>query len=400
MTIHETPITAALDFLKQSPEMDAWVIYDYRNSNPIFWAFMNKLMPSLSPENITRPVFLVLPREEPPWVLTHEVDAGGFALSPLTINKFSSRQDMIETLAFRLKHFRSVFMEYSPNAALPRVSRVDAGTIELIRSLKIQVHSSADILQYATQRWDNTQLASHLKAASDLTRIVREAFQWIGMHTPGSINEYQVHKFIQAKYKDNNLETDEGPIVAVNDHGSDPHFLPTPENSYLIHKGDWILIDLWAKEQTRNSIYADITWTGVYASSPTDEQTRVFTKVIEARDTATTFMNTQLKNGKSVAGWQVDQIARNHINASGYGSYFTHRLGHSLGSEVHSEAVNLDNWETQDNRLLIPRLGVTIEPGIYLPHFGVRSEINAFIMEQGEGVQITTPPQAAPFTIL
>ena len=399
MNVQQTPVKAALEFLKQSPGIDAWVIYDYRKSNPIFWAIMDKIIPALSPENVTRPVFLILPSNAPPWVLVHEVDAGGFTSSPFIVHKFSSRQGMIDNLTAGLKDARSVFMEYSPNAALPRVSRVDAGTIELIKSLSIDVKSSADILQYATQRWDDTQLESHLKAASDLTRIVQEAFQWIGMQKPDSVNEYQVHKFIQAKYRDNNLETDKGPIVAVNDHGSEPHFLPTPENAYLIRKGDWILIDLWAKERTQNSVYADITWTGVYASSPSDEQTNVFTTVTEARDAATQFINVQLQNGRPTMGWQVDKIARNHINSKGYGNYFTHRLGHSLGSEVHSEAVNLDNWETKDDRLLIPRLGVTIEPGIYLPHFGVRSEINVFIMDQGKGIRITTPQQDSPVII-
>ena len=397
MNKEQTPIADALEFLKFSQAADAWIIYDYRKNNPIFWSVMNKVMPALSPENVTRPVFLVLPKEGIPWILVHDVDAGSFTSSPFSVIRFYSRKSMIDCLTFGLSEIRSAFMEYSPKAVLPRVSRVDAGTIELIKSLKIRVKSSADILQYATQRWSKDQLSSHLKVASHLTRIVQEAFTWIGTQPPDSVTEYHVYEFIRKRYADNNLETDKGPVVAVNDHGSDPHFLPTPENTHTIGNGDWILIDLWARERIPGSVYADITWTGVRSSSPSDEQARVFATVIEARDMATKFMQTRLQANKPTHGWQVDQVARRFIDASGYGDYFTHRLGHSLGNEVHSEAVNLDNWETKDSRLLIPGIGITVEPGIYLPHFGVRSEINLFITDKG--MRITTPRQTSPVTI-
>ena len=397
MSKHQTPVTDALEFLELSEIADAWIIYDYRKSNPIFWALIDKLIPTLTPEHVTRPVFLVLPKEKHPWILVHDVDAGAFIGSPFTVIKFYSRQSMIDCLISGLQGVRSVFMEYSPKAELPRVSRVDAGTIELVKSLNIQVKSSADILQYATQRWGKEQLDSHLKAALDLTHIVQEAFSWIGSQTPGSVTEYQVHEFIKERYIDNNLETDKGPVVAVNDHGSDPHFIPTPENTYPVDKGDWILIDLWEREINPGSVYADITWTGVFANTPSDEQTKVFATVVEARDAATQFMNAQLQKDRPTHGWQVDQIARTFIEQSGCGSYFTHRLGHSLGNEVHSEAVNLDNWETRDTRLLIPGIGVTVEPGIYLSHFGVQSEINVFVTDHG--IKITTPPQTSPVTI-
>ena len=397
MNKQQTPIEDAVEFLRRSQSADAWIIYDYRKSNPIFWSVMEKLLPALTPENVTRPVFLVLPRTGEAWILVHDVDAGAFATSPIKITKFYSRQSMIDCLISGLRGTKSVFMEYSPKAVLPRVSRVDAGTIELIKSLKIKVKSSADILQYATQRWNEDQLDSHLKAAEDLTNIVNEAFRWIGMRSPSSVTEYEVHQFIRSRYVEKNLETDTGPVVAVNDHGSDPHFLPNLENTYHITKGDWILIDLWARKKIPNSVYADITWTGVYADAPTAEQINVFSTVIGARDAATQYMSTRLQENKPTQGWQVDQTARKFIDESGYGPYFTHRLGHSLGSEVHSEAVNLDNWETRDSRLLIPGIGVTVEPGVYLPHFGVRSEINVFITDRG--ARITTPPQDKPILI-
>ena len=397
MNKKHTPIEDAVEFLRSSQSADAWIIYDYRKSNPIFWSVMAKLLPALTPESVTRPVFLMLPKTDEPWILVHDVDAGAFAASPIKATKFSSRQSMIDCLISGLRGTKSVFMEYSPKAALPRVSRIDAGTIELIKSLKIRVKSSADILQYATQRWDEDQLDSHLKAAADLTNIVKEAFTWIGMRSPSSVTEYEVHQFIRSRYVDNNLETDKGPVVAVNDHGSDPHFLPDIENTYHITKGDWILIDLWARKKTPNSVYADITWTGVYADAPTAEQIKVFSTVIGARNAATQYMTGRLQENKPTQGWQVDQIARQFIDESGYGTYFTHRLGHSLGSEVHSEAVNLDNWETRDSRLLIPGIAVTVEPGVYLPHFGVRSEINVFVTDQG--ARITTLPQDKPILI-
>jgi Xaa-Pro dipeptidase len=397
MNKQQTPIDDAVEFLQRSQSVGAWVIYDYRKINPIFWSVMAKLLPSLTPESVTRPVFLVLPRTGEPWILVHDVDASAFTASPIKVTKFYSRQSMIDSLTSGLSGTKSVFMEYSPKAILPRVSRIDAGTIELVKSLKIRVKSSADILQYATQRWDQHQLDSHLKAAKDLTTIVNEAFMWIGMRAPSTVTEYEVHQFIRSRYIANNLETDKGPVVAVNGHGSDPHFVPNPNNTYHITKGDWILIDLWARKKTSNSVYADITWTGVYADAPTAEQIKVFSTVIGARNAATQYMSTRLQENKPTQGWQVDQVARQLIDESGYGTYFTHRLGHSLGSEVHSEAVNLDNWETRDSRLLIPGIGITVEPGIYLPHFGVRSEINVFVTDQG--IRITTPPQDRPILI-
>ena len=274
-------------------------------------------------------------------------------------------------------------MEYSPMGVIPRVSRVDAGTVELVQSLGVEVVSSADLLQYATQRWSEAQLASHLRAADKLGRIVLQAFEYTAQYPGNARTEYEVAQYIRESFRGDGLASPDGPVVAVNEHGSDPHYAPRPEASSPITEGDWLLIDLWAKEVTEGSVYADITWVAYFGEQVPPRQQEVFQVVTGARDASLDFLQQQARAGQSVEGWEVDAVARTYINSAGYGDYFTHRLGHSLGHEVHGEAVNLDGFETHDTRHIIPGIGFSIEPGIYLPEFGVRSEIGAYMSEEG-----------------
>jgi Xaa-Pro dipeptidase len=427
----------AQEFLRQE-QLPGWLIHDYRHSNPIFWQVVT---PS---GHVTRPCFLYIPASGAPKLLTHHVDAGKFAETGLDLVVYSNRQTMVEGLRQVLSGVASVAMEYSPQNQLPRVSRVDAGTVELVRSLDVEVVSSADVMQYATQRWTPEQLQGHQRAAAKLGQIVNEAFQLIGARLRGASTplsppltrgdgrgirenfptEYDIAEFIRRRYREEGLEAADGPIVSVNAHCSDPHYEPALQGSSVIQPGDWVLIDLWARESAspparddasyapgvrittvtsglagsapsssssskgepeegNTSVYADITWTAYVGEQVPQHHQEIFDIVVGARDAALKFLQDSFQRGESVQGWHADAVARQYIEERGYGKYFTHRLGHSISYEVHGEAVNLDNFETHDTRHIIPGIGFSIEPGIYLPEFGVRSEIDAYMSESG-----------------
>ena len=361
-----------------------WLIYDYRHSNPIF---RQVVTPS---GHVTRPCFLFIPDSGPARLLTHHVDAGKFASEAdgagetgLELLVYSSRQTLLDYLGQVLSGRSQVAMEYSAHNVLPRVSRVDAGTVELVRSLGPEVVSSADLMQYATQRWTPEQLAGHQRAAAKLGQIVNQAFQRIGERLADNVSEYEIAEFIRRRFQEEGLEAADGPIVSVNAHCSDPHYEPEAAGSSPIRPGDWVLIDLWAREATAESVYADITWTAYVGQQVPERQQQIFDIVIGARDAALQFLEDSFRQREPVQGWQADGVARRYIEERGYGEYFTHRLGHSISYEVHGEAVNLDGFETHDTRRIIPGVGFSIEPGIYLPEFGVRSEIDAYMSETG-----------------
>ena len=394
----------AQDFMLQEG-LPGWLVYDYRGSNPIFRQLVT---PS---GHVTRPCLLFVPAESPPRLLVHHVDAGKFAACGLDLTVYTSRQSMMDSLQQILPSASRVAMEYSPQGALPRVSRVDAGTIELVRSLGVAVESSADLMQFATQRWRPEQLEEHCRSAAKLGKIVNEAFQYTGSQLKDGVTEFQVAEFIRHRFREERLESPDGPIVAINAHASDPHFEPETAGSSVVRRGDWMLIDLWAKpvpniaqadsrsstlgkggsERGGDGVFADITWVAYVGDTVPEQHQAIFDIVTGARDEALRYLEDSFKQGLAVQGWQVDDVARRYIAQRGYGDYFTHRLGHSIGREVHADAVNLDGFETQDTRRIIPGIGFSIEPGIYLPEFGVRSEIDAYMSETGPIV--TSPVQ-------
>lgn len=367
---------AAQEFMTQT-DTPAWLIYDYRQSNP---AFRQLIRPS---GHVTRPCYFHLPASGSPTLLTHHVDAGKFAQSGVNLIIYSSRQSMLTALTQLLAHTGRLAMEYSPQNELPRVSRVDAGTIELIRSLGPEIISSADLMQAATQRWTPEQLTDHQKTAQKLGQIVNQAFAYAADRLAHPTNEYDVAQYIRQRFTEESLTTPDGPIVAVNANASDPHYEPTPDHHTQIRPGDWLLIDLWAKATTPNSVYADITWCAYAGQQIPTQHQKIFQIVTNARDAALEYLQESHHRNHPVQGWQADQIARHHIESQGYGPWFTHRLGHSIGQEVHSEAVNLDNYETHDTRQIIPNICFSIEPGIYLPEFGARSEIDVYTSPTG-----------------
>ena len=367
---------AAQEFLR-SEEIPGWLVYDYRSSNPIFRQIIG------ASGHVTRPCYFFLPASGPPRLLVHHVDAGKFTASGVDLSVYRNRDSMVESLREFLSGVPQVAMEYSPRNELPRVSRVDAGTIELVRSLGVEVISSADLMQAATHRWTPQQLEDHRRTADKLGRIVNEAFAFAGQRLGEDVTEFQVAEYIRRRFVQEGIESPDGPIVAANANASDPHYEPSAENTSVIRPGDWLLIDLWAKGTAPGSVYADITWVAYAGDRVPHRHQEVFDIVIGARDAALSYLQESYRQGAQVQGWQADRVAREYIASRGYGDYFTHRLGHSIGFEVHSEAVNLDGFETRDTRHIIPGVCFSVEPGIYLPEFGVRSEIDVFMSEDG-----------------
>ena len=386
--VSEHIIKTAQEYMRQDSSLayGGWLVHDYRHSNPIFRQIVGE-----NRGMITRPCYLFIPASGEPVLVAHHVDAGKFQKYGIAVAVYRNRTSLLEELEKLLPTGVPVAMEYSPLGALPRVSRVDAGTLELIKDLGVDVVSSADLLQFATQRLNEAQLASHLRAGEKLGSIVQNAFQYIGQNLADGPTEYQVAEFIRARFDEGGLSSIDGPIVAINEHASDPHYEPSPDDSSEIKANDWVLIDLWAKELDEHSVYGDITWVAYVGGQVPEKHAEVFKIVTTARDSAVKYLEGSARQGLTLQGCQVDRLARDYIARSGYGDYFTHRLGHSINQEVHGDAVNLDSFETEDTRSIIPGICFSVEPGIYLPEFGVRSEIDVYMTE--DGPVVTTPVQ-------
>jgi Xaa-Pro aminopeptidase len=276
-------------------------------------------------------------------------------------------------------------MQYSPMNAVPYVSRVDAGTMELVRSFGVEVVSSGDLIQLFEARWTDRQLESHQYAASALRRIVDEAFGHVAeiLSKGLSLTEYGLQQFILSRIREAGMVTSSPPIAAVNAHSADPHYAPPAAGSATITRDDLVLIDLWAKQPAAGSVYADITWTAYAGSTVPEKHRTVFSIVRQGRDAALNFVRTQMLAGQRPFGYEVDSACRLVIQAAGYGAQFVHRTGHSIGEEVHGNGANIDGLETQDTRRLMPHTCFSIEPGIYLPgEFGIRSELDVFLTER------------------
>ena len=384
-------IAQAQEYMQEN-EIDGWLLYDYRGMNPIFSDTVGYI------PNITRPCWLWIPASSDPKLIVSFVDQNRFEHLGIKAEYWVSRAQMINSLKSHLPQQGKVAMEYSPMGVLPRVTKIDGGTLELIKSLGVDVVTSANLIQYATQRWSKKELNSHLKASEILTSTVKEAFNFIGENIGSNITEFEVAEFIRDRFTKRNLKTPDGPVVAINAHAADPHFEPTESNSVSMQKGDWLLIDLWGRIEDEPSVCADITWTAYIGDKVPSKHREVFNTVIGSRDAAVSLLEKAHMEGRLLQGWEVDAEARNYINNAGYGKYFSHRLGHSLGKEAHGNAVNLDGWETHDTRTVSPKIGFTIEPGIYIPgEFGVRSEIDLFYYESGP--MVTTEKQTEPYMI-
>jgi len=371
-------------------DLDGWLFYSFRGSDPIA---ANILSMPTEGHMATRRWFYLVPRSGEPTRILHSIERDVLDHLPGKKIIYLPWQQLHGILKGELtgltdKRVPRLAMQYSPDAAIPYLSRVDAGTIELIRSFGIDIVTSADLVQRFEAAWNDEQLSMHEEAARGLYASVHEAFAEIGrrMKSDTPTNEYDIQQFIMSRFAERGMITKDPPIVAVNGNSAAPHYGPTREHNSPIKKGDFVLIDLWAKLDKPNAVYADITWTS-FVGDPPEEVVKVFNVVRDARDAATEFVKESFSSGRKTFGWEVDDVCRAVIQKAGYGDYFIHRTGHNIHTEVHGNGANIDNLETKDERVLIPRTCFSIEPGIYLEgKFGVRSEIDVYVDEKGARV--------------
>jgi Xaa-Pro aminopeptidase len=301
---------------------------------------------------------------------------------------YSTWQEQAEGIAKLLGGARRIAMQYSPNCAIPYVSLVDAGTIEFVRAAGAEIVTSAELVQHFEAKLDAAARETHFEAGRRVDPIRKAAFDLIRekLRSGKGTSEMEVHDFIQAQFKAQGLTTESGPIVGVNAHAGDPHYEPTPATSAPIRRGDFVLLDMWAKLDQPGSVYYDITWTGFCGPKPPDKIREVFEVVRDARNAGIGAVQSAVKDSRPIRGFEVDDATRAHISSHGYAQAFVHRTGHSIGQEIHGSGANMDNFETHDERRIVPGLCFSIEPGIYLPDFGVRSEIDMFIDESSASV--------------
>jgi len=370
---------AAIQNDLRTAKIGGWLFYDFRGRDPIAQRILTL------PEGMrTRRWFYFIPAKGTPKKLVHKIEAQSLAALPGDTLYFSAQEELRGNLKKILGRVKSVAMQYSPKNAIPYVSMVDAGTIELVRSAGVKIVSSADLVQKFEACWSQAQLDSHLAAGRAIDRIVQQAFG-LAAHSvreKKTLTEYDLQQWIRKRFDEEGIATEEGPDVAVNQNASDPHYGPTRESSASIKEGDLLLLDVWGKQKVPGSVYYDITWVGYLGAKVPEKYAKVFKVVREARDAAVTLIQKSVKSGKPLQGWQVDQTARRIIEKAGYGKYFFHRTGHNIGQVIHGNGVNMDGLETHDARHLIPQTCNSVEPGIYLPEFGIRSEVDVYIDEK------------------
>jgi Xaa-Pro aminopeptidase len=387
---NKSPITR-LQTVVRASGLDGWLLYDFRGLNPFPAQLLN-----LGPGILTRRWFLYVPAHGQTILIHHRIEAGSWqtALPDQTIDRqgFASHEQLDDLLREILHGAQRIAMEYSPYGEVPYVSYVDAGTVERVRACGVEIASSADLLQYFLT-WSEEDRSAHATAVAGVVHAKDLAFQLIDerLKARQRVTELEVQELIVQQLHAIGLEFDHEPIVAFGEHASDGHYAPCAQTDRALALGQCVLIDLWAGFTDRPM--ADITWVG-FAGEPTAEYLRVWETVRDARNLALHLLTTKAAR----AGWEVDRAARDLIAARGYGAAFRHRLGHSLGrNKPHGPSVNLDDWETHDTRELLPGLAVTVEPGVYLGHIGVRSEVNVLITETG--ATVTTPIQQEPYRL-
>ncbi len=361
----------------QRASLDGWLFFDHHRRDPLAYKILGV------PDNIhpTRRWYYFIPACGEPRKLVHNIESHSLDSVPGEALTYSSWTDQQRKLGELLSPAKKIAMQYSPNCAIPYVSFVDAGTLELVRGTGVDVVSSADLVQEFEARWTEEQFAQHVEAGKVVDDTRRSAFRFIGERLKSGVlvNEYEVQQFILGGFAAANLITDHGPIVAVNANASDPHYEPTRERNSSMKAGDLVLIDLWAKLAKPHSVYYDVTWTGFCGTVIPEKIQTVFEVVRDARKSASDFVINAISTGRSIAGFEVDDCARGVIKDKGFGDHFFHRTGHNIGTEVHGAGANMDNLESHDERKIIAGTCFSIEPGIYLNDFGIRSEVNVFV---------------------
>jgi Xaa-Pro aminopeptidase len=370
--------------------LDAWLLYDFHGSNPIARRLTGL---DTVPKMTTRRWYYLIPAAGEPRKLVHAIESHNLDHLPGGKQIYAKREQLAGGLKDLLAGTKRVAMEYSPGNAIPYVSRVDAGTVDAVRQLGIEVASSGDLVQRFEAVWSDEAIRSHLAAAERLYRIKDRAFELVrdARRRGRAITEYDVQQAMMRSFDEEGLITDAAPCVSAQENAGNPHYQPTAEVNRRIGRDEILLLDLWGKLADPGAVFADITWVGFTGDSPPDRYVKAFTTVRDARDAAVALVKDAAKSGRALRGWEVDHACRAVIERAGFGAEFIHRTGHSLGLDVHGNGVHMDDYETHDERRLLPGTGFTIEPGIYTSEFGVRTEINMIVGEHD--ARVTGPAQ-------
>ena len=377
MVIDITKVQTAL----REDALDGWLLYDFHGSNPIARRVVGMNETS---KLTTRRWYYLIPATGEPRALVHAIEPESLNHLPGSHLEYAARQQLTEGLVALIAGCRRIAMEYSPDCLIPYVSRVDAGTVDAVRDLGIEVVSSGDLVQRFEAVWDEHALDTHRAASDRLYRIKDRAFALVSkrLGAATSVSEFEIQQAMVGWFADEGLVTDSPPVVAAQQSSGNPHYLPTETDTRSIHPNEIVLLDLWGKLDVPGAVFADITWVGYTGSPVPSEYTTVFRLACDARNAAIDLVTESTRLGRELRGWEIDRAARSVIDTGGYGAYFVHRTGHSLGEVVHGNGVHMDDYETRDDRRLLPGTGFTIEPGIYLDQFGVRTEVNMYVGQE------------------
>jgi Xaa-Pro dipeptidase len=356
--------------------IDAWVFYDHHHRDPIAYRILG--LPAELP--VSRRWFYVIPARGTPQKLVHRVESTHLDSLPGTKRAYSAWQELSRELHRMLSGFPRVAMQYSPNNVIFYIAMVDAGTVEAIRSFGHEIVSSGDLVARFEATLTDAQIRSHFRARDSIDAITAAAFQEIGRRVRnGGVTEYEIQQWIlESLHQDNLTTAGDHPVVAVNENSSNPHYNPDPDNSQAIGEGDFVLLDIWAKENTKDAVFYDVTWTGV-VGEPSRRHRDIFEIVSRARDVGIDMVQSAISAGRQLAGWEVNHAVREFIAKRGFAEQFIHRTGHSIGTTIHANGANLDSLEIRDERKILPNSCFSIEPGIYLPDFAVRSEVDMLV---------------------
>jgi Xaa-Pro aminopeptidase len=357
---------------------DGWLFYDHHHRDPI----AGRILGLDEKAHITRRWYYFVPAVGEPRKLVHRIEQGRLDTLPGRKSQYSSWQELAGGLEAMLSDARRVAMQYSPNNAIMYVSMVDAGTVEFLRGLGKQIVSSADLVSQFEAVLSQEQVESHGVAQRAIDEILAESWLQMGrrLRSPaggtGSVTEFEMVEWLSEAMRREGLVWENGPNVSANANSSDSHYEPTAQKTASIEEGDFVLIDIWGRLEKPGSVFYDITWTGVVGREPTEWEQLVFETVRNARDAAIAAVEQAFAEGRPICGYEGDDAARAVIDAAGFGKFFTHRTGHNISHELHGAGAHLDNLETHDERLILPHTCFSVEPGIYLPEFGVRSEVD------------------------
>jgi Xaa-Pro dipeptidase len=373
------PDLAAIQQALREEKLDGWLFYDILHRDPIAYRVLG-----LQDVMAKRRWFYWVPSKGEPRKLVHRIESFGLDSLPGAKLLYSSQAELEKNLPKLLGSARHIAMQYSPNNSIPYVSLVDAGTVEMIRGLKRKVASSANLVQRFEAAWTAPQYASHVEAGRRIDQITRAAFERAAklVRDGVSFTEFDLQQWMLEQFREQGLVSDSAPNVSVGPHSGDPHYEPSPASAARVRKGDLLLLDVWGKLDQPASVYYDITWMAYLGQEIPKRYAKIFDVARRARDAAVDFVREAVGAGRQIQGWEVDRACREVIRKAGYANQFVHRTGHSIGQEVHGAGANMDDFESHDVRRIIPRTCFSIEPGIYSPEFGVRTEVNVYVGEQ------------------